>query len=513
MKRGANPKAVRLWYRLNQATRIQVKTSAGLTKEAPVGPVIGQGTIGGALISQAVLDDAVTSHFPPAGRLQLEYGAVPQAPLLWMDDILNAAPGLDEARQASRKMDVLMKQRGLTWNEEKTVCLVVGSRKQKEIISKELVENPIMCGNFQMKEKQVEKWLGQIISSRGLEDSVAQTVESREPKIRGAGLEAAALVNDWRSQVAGGMDTAALLWEACCVPSLLHGAGTWMEMSKKTEKQLNSLQYWFLRLILQVGPGTPNAALLWDSGCLDMGLRVWMEKIWLVLHLRQLDDESLAKQVYNEQIANKWPGLAEEVDKICEELEIENANSCRLDFKTYRKQVKEACHKKNEERIKKSIETSKKCERITKEVYGRKIYFKEKNIKHVRELFKARFGLTDFAGNFPNNKKFKKSDWRCICGNDKESEDHIINGECEKYKEIREKYNDLENDEELLEYFKEVLEKREKLEEDEARAGPAPRTRACLLAGGEPTPPVLLAPATTGASRLGDRNVQLVDHL
>merc|ERR1712129_414296 len=84
-----------------------------------------------------------------------------------------------------------------------------------------------------------------------------------------------------------------------------------------------------------------------------MGLKVWMEKIWLVLHLRQLEDESLAKQVYDEQIANKWPGLAEEVDMICAELKIENANTCWLDLNSYRKQVKEACHNKNEERIKK----------------------------------------------------------------------------------------------------------------------------------------------------------------
>ena len=143
--RGANEKAIRLWYKLNKATEIEVKTSAGLTESALVGPVIGQGTIGGALISQAVLDDAVTSHFPPAGKLQLQYGAVPQAPLLWMDDILNAAPGLDEARQASQKVDILIKERGLTLSEEKTVCLVVGSKKQKENASKEMKEKPLMC--------------------------------------------------------------------------------------------------------------------------------------------------------------------------------------------------------------------------------------------------------------------------------------------------------------------------------------------------------------------------------
>ena len=36
------------------------------------------------------------------------------------------------------------------------------------------------------------------------------------------------------------------------------------------------------------------AALTWDMGLMDMGLRVWREKILLILHLRSLDEEALA---------------------------------------------------------------------------------------------------------------------------------------------------------------------------------------------------------------------------
>ena len=131
--------------------------------------------------------------------------------------------------------------------------------------------------------------------------------------------------------------------------------------------------------------------------------------------------------------------------------------------------------------------------------------FKEKNIKYVRELFRTRFGLTDFAGNYPNSNKFKKSNWLCKCGIEKEQESHIIEGKCESYEDIRNKYDDFENDESLLEYFKEVIQRREKLEEEE---------RSCLLAGGEPTtPPILLVPAQPGTSQHGDSDVQLVaDH-
>ena len=97
------------------------------------------------------------------------------------------------------------------------------------------------------------------------------------------------------------MSTAIMLWESCCIPSMLHGAGSWVEMSKATEKKLNTLQCWFVRLILQTGPGTPLAALLWDFLLLDMGLRVWIEKIVLVFHLRSLDSDTLANRVYVEQ--------------------------------------------------------------------------------------------------------------------------------------------------------------------------------------------------------------------
>ena len=70
------------------------------------------------------------------------------------------------------------------------------------------------------------------------------------------------------------METALVLWERCCIPPLLHGSGTWTNISKATIKKLNSLQQWFLRLVLQVGPGVPLAALGWETGAMDMGLRV-----------------------------------------------------------------------------------------------------------------------------------------------------------------------------------------------------------------------------------------------
>ena len=99
-KRGADLKAARLWYKLNMNTRIQVRTGVGLSEFADVGAVVGQGTIGGALGSQAVLDERISEHFPPGGEDELNYGGVPLAPLIFPDDVIHITHGIKEARLA-----------------------------------------------------------------------------------------------------------------------------------------------------------------------------------------------------------------------------------------------------------------------------------------------------------------------------------------------------------------------------------------------------------------------------
>ena len=58
-ERDVNPKIVRLWAKLNERITIKVKTGVGESQKVKVGAVVGQGTIGGALVRQAVLDEGV----------------------------------------------------------------------------------------------------------------------------------------------------------------------------------------------------------------------------------------------------------------------------------------------------------------------------------------------------------------------------------------------------------------------------------------------------------------------
>ena len=319
-----------------------------------------------------------------------------------------------------------------------------------------------MCGSFETELKQKFKWLGQILSYKGISDSVSETVRAREGKIRGACLEISHIINDWRSKVSGGMATALTLWEACCIPSLLHGAGTWTEISPAIEKSLNQLQCWYLKLIYQVGPGAPSASLLWDTNVLDMSLRIWKEKLLFVLHLRNLEEKTLARTVYEEQKRQRWPGLAIETENICQQLCIEDCNTTTLNKLAYKKILTKALHRKNEEMLRTFAQG--KCERIGREEYGRKDYIDKKNIYHIRQQYRSRFGLQPFSGNYPNDKRYSMTGGLCRCKEAREEESHLLSGQCKVFGDLAEGFSDFSNDESLVQLFSAVLDRRDQLD-------------------------------------------------
>ena len=155
-----------------------------------------------------------------------------------------------------------------------------------------------------------------------------------------------------------------------------------METTSETEKRLNKIQNYFVRLVLRLGPGSPLVAILWDSSLLDMKLRIWEQKVMMVFHIRSLDKDTLANTIYEEQKSNEWPGLYQETKQICEDLQIEDCNITRLSKQTYKEVVLAACHKKNEETLRSKANEG-KCSRISGEEYGMRDYLKTQNISET----------------------------------------------------------------------------------------------------------------------------------
>ena len=222
---------------------------------------------------------------------------------------------------------------------------------------------------------------------------------------------------------------------------------------------LESIQLFFVRLILRVPPGSPKIALRSETGLLSMKLRIWKAKCMLVHHLKGLETNTLANMVYREQRKNKWPGLAEEVSQICADLDIEDANITLMSKMSFRNTVEKACRKKDEEDMKEGMVGMTKMEGLTNQDCRLKEYMKGKSLHVVRDTFRARTQLVEgIKGNYKNLHKGK--DMRCQgCMLEVDTQSHVL--QCMEYEDLRGDM-DLEKDEDMVKYFREVLKRRMK---------------------------------------------------
>ena len=79
-----------------------------------------------------MLDEGIKKHFVPGGGDETNYGSVPVAPLIFMDDIILSADGVEGARLANQRIDKVVKQLNLSLNQDKTVCTMIDSLKQRK---------------------------------------------------------------------------------------------------------------------------------------------------------------------------------------------------------------------------------------------------------------------------------------------------------------------------------------------------------------------------------------------
>ena len=262
------------------------------------------------MVSQINLDQGVNEMFCGSSD-EICYGSIRVQPIIFQDDILRLGDSLSSVRAGNVKIDSVMNQKKLKFNSDKTGYIMMGKEVQKNRDRLLIKRSPIECGKFLVKEKISDKYLGDILHQGGLAESVLATVKDREGKVKAAMLESAAIVDDFRSQCIGGFMAALDIWEMAIVPTLLNNAGTWTEIDEDTEKRLEDLQLFYIRLILQVPVSTPKTALRSETGLMSMkhrieqvfSSRLWMRRPW---HARST--------------TSKWPGLAAEAKTICDRL-------------------------------------------------------------------------------------------------------------------------------------------------------------------------------------------------
>ena len=453
-----DPKAYRMFFLLNQRTRIRVRTGCGYSSWEEAGDLLGQGSGGAAKVSALNLDRKLNYIFGDSKEM-MKYGSIEQQPYSFQDDALVLVENIEALRVAVAKMELVMKTMQVKSNQSKCGYILMGPPHMVQEARKRLESHPLRVDEWRVQELSEVKWLGDQLSN-GLSRAVMATIQARAGKLRRSSYEILNIVKDYRAQRIGGFYTAILLWESCAVPSLLYNCSTWIGIGRKEEEALAEIQDFHMRLILGSGPGAHKQSLRADFGVQSMQVRIWRQKLMLVHHLRSLSQEALASEMYEEQVRNNWPGLAREAEDICDQLGIENVNETRLSKSQYGQVVDAAIFYKEDEAMKRETSESTKMRVIRNERWGMKDYVKEGTLYSVRTTWEVRAFMLRVAGNYSHHTRYQATGWLCQgCRLQvREDQDHLA--QCEGYEDLR-LGKDLEDDKDLVTFYRMVMARRE----------------------------------------------------
>ena len=191
-----------------------------------MGNVVGQGTAGAALVSQVNLDNGLMEYFEDS-KDEIHYGGVRMQPLAYQDDVMRGSQDVLSSQVGNIKLFAMLEEKGLEAHPDKTCFIMCGHSKYKDMVAKDLKRNPLMFGGIELKQRESDRYLGQVLHGAGLDMSAEATVKERVGRIKGATLEIKGIVEDFKMQTIGGMMAAWELWGKALIPSLLSGFGTW----------------------------------------------------------------------------------------------------------------------------------------------------------------------------------------------------------------------------------------------------------------------------------------------
>ena len=132
---------------------------------------------------------------------------------------------VDGAQDGVNRFQKLMGSKMLELNVSKSIYMVVGRKKNVSRIRKEIESKPILYNGTTLKEKETEKWLGDVLNVKGNKASTLSSINERTHRIYNIMNETVAIIEDSRVNRIGSMKSAKKIWEMAVVRSLLNNSG------------------------------------------------------------------------------------------------------------------------------------------------------------------------------------------------------------------------------------------------------------------------------------------------
>ena len=415
-----NNKSYRLWYKLNEGTRISVKTSVGETDKATIFDSIGQGSVGAALVSSLNIGVAIKETF--TDQYTAKIGQLPLNTLIFQDDISKMNDDIDQAREGCHKIDRTLKSKLLSANYDKSKFLIIGKEKFRKSTLETLEKDPLQMGGVKIEHSEQEQYLGDVIHEKGCKESITATIKARIRKLISKTEEILQLVETPGMSCLGGANTAFKLYEAQIMPTLLYNCESWISIDDSHIKLLQDFQERFIRRILRLANSVPKVMLEYDTGMPPMKWRIAQRKLIFVSRIMAKPADNITRKVLMQESINNINGLATECRTLCLSLGLPSLMARELS----KNEIKHAIKTKiREECVRRMQEGSKSKDRVDLNPDETQ-YLQRLSLSNCRMYFRYRSRCIAMVKMNQKGKKTPESLTCRFCKNDlPETQEHL----------------------------------------------------------------------------------------
>ena len=408
---GIESEKIALIKKLNENSKIVVKTPVGNTEEFVVKNIVKQGTVLGPLLCSASTAECCEEHTTGGVRI----GSTSIKSLAYVDDIVDLSEDATEATEAHNTVLEFTSKKRLELSWKKCCVIPVNARKNTKIPCLPIENKP-------MKTESSAKYLGDIINSKG---SHSDMIEDRVKKGDACATNIFSIV-----QVVNfgchSMETTLLLYRSLFIATVLCNSQSWSALKKAELNKLKVCQMRILKRILNAPKSSPNAIVLGELGVLPIEYEIYSRKLMFLHHIVTLENDDPVKMVYHEQLKydaeSNW---ANEIHRIRREINLEEDDQFISDISKYEWKTK--VHKAIKEAA--VIKLNAECMRLkrTKRQYI-DLKMREYLLKLPAEDAKVAFGYRSGTLDIKCHKSYMYDDTACrACKQPQEDTEHIVN--------------------------------------------------------------------------------------
>ena len=345
-----------LIYEANKVNNVAIMTPNGLTERKSIENIVMQGEVFGPL-ECSVTVDTIGKECLQRGEYLYSYKGVEVPPLAMVDDLACISTcGVDTVKTNSY-INTKTNLKKLQFGQDKCHKMHIGKEKiycpelyidtwKMELRTKfeTKVEEDVFDGEFEMEESDEEKYLGDLITSNGLNK---KNIAAR----KGKGYGIIERIIGMLQEISFGPNyfvVANLLRHSLFLSSVLLNSEAWYALTLADVEQLEMVDQALLKRIMETPSSTPNVILYLEMGCLPIRYIIKSRRMMFLHYILNQKENSLIFKFFKAQLENPVKGdWCEMVNLDLREINLQlSMDEIRgLSIESFRKQVKKAIDK------------------------------------------------------------------------------------------------------------------------------------------------------------------------